>query len=312
MVNNCYILITPSKNEEESLPMLITSIINQEIKPAQWFIVDDGSIDNSYQIIKQASKEYRWIKYLRLESNRRYDIEEHYSNICKIGFDSAIDHCNKYKIDYDFIALSDADAFYDSNYFRNLIDFLNINNDYGIVSGQLLIKTHSKGAYCESKVISGLDYPYGTGRLWRRKAFEETDGYLCTKSPDLVSNVMAIQRGWSIKQVKGNFIYQTRETGSKIDLWSGYFSNGKRAHYVGSTPLNIIFNVLYILFISGSKNSAIKSLAFFCGYGKSYVLRERRLENDQVRNHIGNNKVLLNHIMLYIKTLFSRKRWTLK
>ena len=66
-----YILITPVKNEEENLPNLIQSVVEQTIKPVLWVIVDDGSTDRSPEIIKEAQKKYSWIQSIRLESKSR-------------------------------------------------------------------------------------------------------------------------------------------------------------------------------------------------------------------------------------------------
>ena len=44
------------------------------------------------------------------------------------------------------------------------------------------------------------ELPSGDARLWRKCCFEDTGGYLLTKSPDSVSNAKAIIKGWDTKQ----------------------------------------------------------------------------------------------------------------
>ena len=39
-----YILITPVKNEENNLSQTINSLLNQDVKPKLWIIVDDNDI----------------------------------------------------------------------------------------------------------------------------------------------------------------------------------------------------------------------------------------------------------------------------
>ena len=53
--------------KKKFLPNLIQSIVNQTVLPCEWIIVDDGSTDNTSNIIKKASLKYRWIRYVRNE-----------------------------------------------------------------------------------------------------------------------------------------------------------------------------------------------------------------------------------------------------
>lgn len=303
-----YILITPAKNEEDNLPELIQSIVNQNVKPVAWFIVDDGSDDETYQIISKVTSEYSWIHSLKLETKGAYDIEEHYAFVCCRGFESAFKYAERNNIQFEYIALSDADMIYPEDYFCQILLFLRNNSEYGIVSGNILIKDERQGIYEEFKILPGGDYPLGTGRLWRKETFEETNGYIVTKSPDVVSNIMALLKGWKIKRLVEVKCYQTRDTGGKINLWDGYFNRGKRAYYLNTKLLSIFNSIVNIMLISRQKNSMTKSLAFFCGYFQSFIRREDQIENDEVKRYIGSYKRVIRHYWLFLKGLAVRRR----
>ena len=301
-----YILITPAKDEEDNLPKLIQSIINQNVKPIAWFIVDDGSDDETYQIISKATSGYSWIHSLKLETRGAYDIEEHYAFVCCRGFEYAFKYAERNNIQFEYAALSDADMIYPEDYFHQLLLFLRNNSEYGIVSGNISIKDERQGIYEESKVLPGGDYPLGTGRLWKKETFEETNGYIVIKSPDAVSNIMALLNGWKIKRLAEVKCYQTRDTGGKINLGDGYFNRGKRAYYLNIKLLSIFNNIVDIMLISRQKNSMTKSLAFFCGYFQSFIRREDQIENDEVKRYIGSYKRVIRHYWLFLKYLIAR------
>ena len=61
------IIITPFLNEEAVIGDLIKSVISQQLKPAKWVLVDDGSSDKSIQIIQELAKDYNWISVLQLD-----------------------------------------------------------------------------------------------------------------------------------------------------------------------------------------------------------------------------------------------------
>ena len=92
-----YILVTPAKNEGKNLPNLIHSVENLTIKPILWVIVDDGSTDDTPEIIKEAKKKHEWIQSIRLEEHPR-GITFHYPYVCKKGFDFATEYCKKKSI----------------------------------------------------------------------------------------------------------------------------------------------------------------------------------------------------------------------
>ena len=303
-----YILVTPAKNEGNNLPELIQSIVHQNVKPVAWFIVDDGSDDETPHILNKVTSEYSWIHSLRLDTKGAYDIGEHYASVCCRGFEYAFKYAERNNIQFEYIALSDADMIYPEDYFHQILLFLRNKSEYGIASGNLLIKDEKQCIYKESVVLLGDDYPIGTGRVWRKETFEETNGYIVTKSPDVVSDIMALLNGWKIKRLADVKCYQTRDTGGKINLWDGYFNRGTRAYYLNANFLSLFNVIVDIMLISRQKNSMTKSLAFFCGYFQSFIQREDQIENDEVKRYIGSYKRVIRHYWLFLKGLAVRRR----
>ena len=150
-----------------------------------------------------------------------------------------------------------------------------------------------------NQVRLGDGAPRGTGRVWRREAFADTEGYMLTKSPDSVSDVMALLRGWKITRLSNVRCYQTRDTGGKTGLWNGYFNRGERTHYLNQNPLIVFNSIIVMLFISRQKNAIIKSLAFLCGYCKSLLKREEQIENDEPKKLVTQSD-LVGHLANYI------------
>jgi len=61
------LIITPAYNEEKFLQLTIDSVLNQNLLPVEWIIVDDHSKDRTSNIAKEAAKKHKWISYLRKE-----------------------------------------------------------------------------------------------------------------------------------------------------------------------------------------------------------------------------------------------------
>ena len=69
MEKNLVSIITPVYNGEKYIEKCIESVLNQTYKNLEMIIVDDGSIDNSENIIKKYTKENSFIKYIKLKEN---------------------------------------------------------------------------------------------------------------------------------------------------------------------------------------------------------------------------------------------------
>jgi glycosyltransferase involved in cell wall biosynthesis len=296
-----YILVTPAKNEEASLPGLVQSILKQNLRPIAWFIVDDGSEDGTSRIIDKACSRHSWIHSLKLNRKRTYDIGEHYASVCINGFDYALDYCKRNNLAFGYIALSDADMVYPEDYFARCIDFLHDNKQFGIVSGRVLSKDREGNIRDEKWMQLGDGTPHGTGRVWKREVFVDTGGYMVTKSPDTVSTVKALLKGFKVRQIPDIVCYQTRLTAGKHSLWSGYFNKGERAYYINANPLSIFNAIIGMLFISRQKNRIVKGLALFSGYCKSFIRREPQLEDDEVKRYIGSYKRVVSNYWLFLK-----------
>jgi len=293
--SDAYLLITPAKNEEDSLPRLISSIKKQIIKPVIWVIVDDGSIDTTKKIILKAECDNIWIYGLYLSSTNEYNIEEHYSNICQTGFNFAIQLAEQKGLQYNYIALSDADMIFPDNYFSNLIEFLHDNHDYGLVSGSLEIILKNGSSYVESKRNPGNDFPIGAARIWRKKTFLETGGYRNVRAPDTVSTILAIIKGWKTAKLNNLICYQTRETGSKISIWNGYKKRGQRAYYLNSNPLSVMNVIFDLIFISRQRHAIRKSIAYLFGFLISLIRKDEKISILEVKDYNGSYKRTINN-----------------
>ena len=60
-----YILITPARNEEAFIKKTLDSVIAQTVLPERWIIVDDGSTDDTAEIVESYAKRHPWIELVR-------------------------------------------------------------------------------------------------------------------------------------------------------------------------------------------------------------------------------------------------------
>lgn len=277
-----YILITPAKNEQESLPLVADSVLKQSIVPKLWMIIDDGSVDETPTIIRELTVNHPWIQSIRLPPHPR-DITFHYSYVCKLGFEYSLKYCNENQIPFDFIALLDADTYLTETYFEQLISAFVKDPVLGIASGGIYYNIDGKLQWIK---VFERD-PAGTGRMWRKACFFETGGYMVEPAPDSISNVKAEHDGWKTQNFKDIIAVQTRPTSGAEGEWKGYFIKGKIDHYLNLHPMLVVLNFLDC---SLQKPYYI-GIAYAYGYLKGVIRREKKIEDEWIRDYYWNKRI---------------------
>lgn len=276
-----YILVTPAKNEEEDLPNLIHSMIQQTIKPLLWVIVDDGSTDNTPEILEEAKEKYNWIQSLRVKESKR-DLGKHVYCVYNIGFDFAVKYCKAHNKQYDYIGNVDADMTMETEFFEKLIKEFEKNPKLGVASGSVYSNIHDELILEKDRE----DLPMGSPRLWRKECFEETGGYLISYSADSVSNVLAKLRGWETKRFSNIKAIQARKTSSAEGLWKGYKIHGESAYFRNYHPLFVLAKGLKYSFNS----PYYIGIAYLYGYLSSVLKRMDKIDNEEVEEYYYHQK----------------------
>jgi glycosyltransferase involved in cell wall biosynthesis len=277
-----YVLITPAKNEEDNLPEVIECVLRQTQKPVLWIIVDDGSTDKTPNIVDNYCRSTSWMNTITLPPHPR-DITYHYSFVCSEGFKYAVDACNASSLEFDYIALLDADTEIQPDFFEKLIGKMNDNPKLGITSGGIYHRIRDR------IVFNGADeyLPAGTGRLWRKSCFFETGGYQIEPSPDSISNIKAVLRGWEIKQFDTIVAIERRETKTAEGYWKGFRIDGQTAYYFDKHPLLVLL---------GFVNFSVKSpfypgLGYLFGYLQGLVGNGEKIRDSEIRDYYRNRRL---------------------
>ena len=124
------VIITPFLNEEAAIDHLIKSMISQEVQPTRWVLVDDGSKDNSVNIINGYTKDYDWISLVKLDhKSQKRSIGAKIINAFNKGLETiSVD-------DYDVIMKIDADLILPKNYISEITHQFTTNEKIGLCGG---------------------------------------------------------------------------------------------------------------------------------------------------------------------------------
>tara|TARA_B100000131_G_scaffold323042_1_gene379435 strand:- start:10634 stop:11332 length:699 start_codon:yes stop_codon:yes gene_type:complete len=162
-INNRKIsVILSAKDSESSLGNAIESILNQTYENFELLIMDDGSTDNTYQIVSQFSSRDKRIKLLKNKENQGLTI----------SLNRLVQHSRG-----EYIARQDADDFSYPNRLEEQYKYLISKNLDACTTKAISLQSskiiHKKSQYLPKKIVIKFKNPFVHGTLLIKKSILE-------------------------------------------------------------------------------------------------------------------------------------------
>jgi glycosyltransferase involved in cell wall biosynthesis len=270
-----YVVITPVRNEGQYLQKTIDSVVAQTLPPRKWIIVNDGSTDNTKQLIDEAAKHHSWIQGVH-RSDRGFRkqgggvIEAFYDGYNLIASEP-----------WDFLVKLDGDLSFDRGYFESCLKQFADDSKLGIGGGTVCCL--EGGALVAEARNDPRFHVRGATKIYRRQCWEQIGGLLKAPGWDTVDELKANMLGWETRTFTEILLLQHKDTGSADGAWRNWVKNGL-ANYVSTYhPLFMLAKCLKRVFARPYLLSAA-GLAF--GFVGGYVRRVPRIEDSALTRYI--------------------------
>lgn len=268
-----YVVVTPVRDEEAYLTLTIESMVRQTIRPQEWVIVDDGSTDNTGNIIDHFSRQYPWIRAVHRADRgfRRWGagiIEAFYD-----GFNALT--CK----DWEFMAKLDGDLSFEPTYFEGMIEKFIENPRLGI-SGGFLYHVQDGRKTIEQHP---LFHVRGGAKIYRRKCWDAIGGLWVGPGSDTVDEVKANMLGWCSRSFLDLQIQHHRWTGAAYGRWGNIVKNGKTDYVSGYHPAFIAAKSVARL---GQRPYVLGSVALLYGYVGAFLQRIPRVDDPELITYL--------------------------
>lgn len=261
-----YVLITAARNEGYYIEETIQSIGKQTILPLKWIIINDGSTDNTEDIIHKYLSEFNYIEYEKLDSgaNRNFASKVYAINRAAnmlIAFP------------YDYIGILDADITLNESYYEEVLEMFENNSKLGIAGG--VLKEYD-GIRFVNRIYSPWSVSGGI-QLFRRKCYEEIGGLIPLKwgGEDAIAEAAARMHKWEVKSFPDINGYHHRATGTGNDagILSTCFQRGLQDHFYGVHPIYQIGRCIRRIFVRPFLlGSFLQMLGFIWPYFKKETI----------------------------------------
>lgn len=260
-----YVLITPAHNEESLIQKTLDSMIQQTVLPVKWVIVDDGSTDNTAEIVSHYAAEHVWIELVRRpqRQERSFAGKVHAFNE---GYQRVKD------IPFDVIGNLDGDISFERDHFEFLLKEFSVDPVLG-VAGTVF---REEGYSSEKDSFEGAKHVPGQCQLFRRQCWQDIGGY--TPHPaggvDWMAVTTARMMNWKTRSFREKSFFHHRHLGTaERGRLSSSFSYGKKDYYLGGHPIWELFRVAYQ---ASRRPYIVSGAALGAGYCWAFLRRTPR------------------------------------
>jgi poly-beta-1,6-N-acetyl-D-glucosamine synthase len=222
-----YIAITPARDEERHIGRLILSMLEQTRLPGRWIIIDDGSTDQTAEIIDRAAARHPWIEPHHLPANRSR----------APGGESVIMRFLPRDAweGYDAILRLDADLSFLPHFAYQLLAEMDKDPRLGIAGPVLLERRPSDSRWREVRAPSF--HTRGAAKMYSTKCFAAIGGLEAALGWDTIDEARAMMLGFHTRSFRHIAAYHHRPQGAAGGLWRSRKAAGHAAYNAGYAPL---------------------------------------------------------------------------
>lgn len=272
-----YLLITPCRNEAEYIRSTLETTCRQTVQPAKWIIVDDGSTDETPQILREYAAQYSFIEIVtRADRGARAVgpgvIEAFYDGLAHVNLD-----------DYDYLAKFDGDLELPERYFERTMERMEEDPLLGNLSGKLF-ERKADGSLWEER--TGDENAVGPVKFYRTECFKAIGGFVREVSWDGIDGHICRMQGWiaqSVDDPEMRIIHLRPMGSSQQNIVVGRVRWGRGKYFMGSAWYYVLASAVY----RGMEPPyIIGGIALFWGYLRASISGHQRYDNPAYRRYI--------------------------
>ncbi|MDA8586935.1 glycosyltransferase family 2 protein [Rhodobacteraceae bacterium] len=224
-----YLIISPGRNEAAYMRRTLDSIVAQTVRPALWLIVDDGSTDESPQILAEYTAKHDWIRVVQKPDRGHRAVGPGVIEAFYYGLDTVEE-------EYPYLCKLDLDLDLPPRYFEALLERMEADPRIGTCSGKPYIQRD--GALVSER--RGDEMSAGMTKFYRKACFDAIGGFVREVMWDAIDCHKARQLGWkavSWDHPDLNFEHLRPMGSSQVSIYEGRRRHGFGQYFMGTDPL---------------------------------------------------------------------------
>jgi glycosyltransferase involved in cell wall biosynthesis len=270
-----YALVTPARNEAANLRRLAESVVGQTARPTAWIIVDDGSTDETVEVVTGLARHHDWISVMQSPTAAADDPLTAGRTLGRdvVAFAAGVEAL---EAPPDVVVKLDADVSFAGDFFARLLEEFSSDPRLGIASG--VCYELEDGEWRPRHVTRS--HVRGATRAYRWPCYEDVAPLVERLGWDGIDEIKAAVRGWRTGSISGLPFYHHRSMGERDGSRRSWATQGETAHFLGYRFSYIVLRTLHHV------RSDRTALAMLTGYARSAAGRAPVYDDPAVRAHL--------------------------
>jgi biofilm PGA synthesis N-glycosyltransferase PgaC len=271
-----YLLVSPCRNEADFMRQTLDSVTSQTLLPTRWVIVDDGSTDETPDILAEYAAKYSWIEVVTRKNRGHRAVGPGVIDAFYDGYNTVNPD------DYDYLCKLDLDLRLPDSYFEILIQRMEANTRIGTCSGKSYIE--EKGQLISER--KGDETSLGMTKFYRVSCFREIGGFVREVMWDGIDCHRCRMLGWvacSWDDPELRFVHLRPMGSSQQSIYAGRMRHGYGQYFMGTGFVYMVASSVYRMV---EKPYIVGGLAMFWGWLRSALLRLPRYEDTEFRDFL--------------------------
>lgn len=277
------LIVSPVRNEARHIEKVARAVAAQELAPARWVVIDDGSTDGTYELLKELEREIDLLEVTRAptvgegsdgrgpKDRLAHAIEVHNFNLALAEVDSE---------QYTHVMKLDGDIELPLDYLRVLMERFGEDPSLGLAGGVLVEPTPEGGT---RRILIPSHHVHGALKCYSRACFEAIGGVQERLGWDTIDGTYARMRGFQTRNFRDLVSIHHRPIASADGRLRGRARHGECAYITHYGPVWVALRSLKV-----ARNSPVglSGIAFVYGYTRAWVTRVERVPDREYRRFV--------------------------
>ena len=274
------LIVSPVRNEARHIEKVARAVAAQEIPPACWVAIDDGSTDGTYELLRGSGARarvshchactrcYTWAGRPRAQDRLAQAIEAHNFNLALAEVDSE---------QYTHVMKLDGDIELPADYLRVLMQRFGDDPSLGLAGGVLVEPTPEGGT---RRIPIPSHHVHGALKCYSRACFEAIGGVQERLGWDTIDRTYARMHGFRTLNFRDLVSIHHRPIASADGRLRGRARHGECAYITHYGPVWVALRSLKV-----ARNSPVglSGIAFAYGYARAWAARVERVPDREYR-----------------------------
>jgi poly-beta-1,6-N-acetyl-D-glucosamine synthase len=273
------LVITPVHNEAGHIERTARAVAAQARPPDLWIVVDDGSDDDTLEILSRLESQIAFLRVLRAPQGRRDQPLRDRLAVAKeaVAFNWALTHVTLQH--YTHVGKLDGDVELPPEWYSSLLRRFATDPRLGLAGGTLV----EQGPEGWSPVKIPVYHVHGAVKLFSRECFLAIGGIQERLGWDTIDETYARMHGW-VSRSSGDLVARHhRASGSADGRLRGHARHGECAYIV---CYGLWWVLLRSLKMARRPPLGLSGVAFVGGYVRAAARRADRVEDPAYRRFV--------------------------